>query len=139
MGKLRDLGHTSKSRLRGGVGTFRCGSIVLLLALVGCSASRSEPTYVTSVPTELKPSYELFAKRCSKCHSLSRPLDSGIEDDAYWAIYVRRMRLQPGSGISAQEEVAILEYLKFYARERRERRERGSGSSIGADGGQQQP
>ena len=95
----------------------------------GCGSSlRNESTYAARLPAEVRPSYDLFAQRCSKCHSLSRPLDSGIEDDAYWAIYVRRMRLQPGSGISEADERTILEFLRYYARTRRE--ERASGRSA---------
>jgi hypothetical protein len=89
-----------------------------------CASNRTESAYAAQLPADIRPSYELFVKRCSKCHSLSRPLDSGIEDDAYWAIYVRRMRLQPGSGISERDEAGILQFLRYYARERREKKPR---------------
>lgn len=87
-----------------------------------CTPLRSESAYAAKVPPDIRPAFDVFAQRCSKCHSLSRPLDSGIDDDGYWAMYVRRMRLQPGSGISATDEKIILEFLRYYAQTRREKR-----------------
>jgi hypothetical protein len=89
--------------------------------VLGCSA-RANVTDVAQLPPDLRESYEVFAHRCSKCHSLSRPLDSGIDDDAYWAKYVRRMRLQPGSGISKSDEAHVLRYLHHYSIEERRRK-----------------
>ena len=95
--------------------------IATLLFVVACTPLRSESAYAAKLPPDVRPSFDVFAQRCSKCHALSRPLDSGIDDDGYWAMYVRRMRLQPGSGISATDEKIILEFLKYYAREKREK------------------
>jgi len=94
----------------------------LLLFVCCCTSYRSETAYAAKLPPDVRPSFDVFAQRCSKCHSLSRPLDSGIDDDAYWQMYVRRMRLQPGSGISQNDEKIILEFLHYYAKERRERK-----------------
>ena len=55
--------------------------------------------------------------RCSKCHSLARPLNSGIIDDGYWKLYVARMRRQPGSGISLEDTDQILRFLHYYSME----------------------
>jgi hypothetical protein len=106
-----------------------CGGIVraLLLAIsiyaatsvVACSAGRSEGLQVASLPVDIRPDYELFAERCSKCHSLARPLESGISDDTFWKEYVERMRRQPGSGISPADEVQILRFLHYYSLEKK--------------------
>ena len=67
----------------------------------------------------MRPDYALFARRCSKCHSLARPLGSGITDDAVWIAYVDKMRRQPGSGISPQDAAPILRFLHYYSSEQR--------------------
>ena len=72
---------------------------------------------VRTIPMEYRADYELFAQRCSKCHSLSRPLDNGRIEDRFWASYVERMRRQPGSGISPEEVPSILRFLHFYSSE----------------------
>ncbi len=75
------------------------------------------------------PRLRALARRCSKCHSLSRPLGSGITDDAVWIAYVDKMRRQPGSGISPQDAGPILRFLHYYSSEqRRIKRERDEAS-----------
>jgi mono/diheme cytochrome c family protein len=71
----------------------------------------------SSVPSEHRADYALFAQRCSKCHSLSRALDNGHTDDRFWELYVDRMRHQPGSGIAPEDVPAILRFLHFYSAE----------------------
>jgi hypothetical protein len=87
--------------------------------IVGCAGSRgrSEGLDSSTLPEEVRADYAVFAQRCSKCHSLARPLNSGISDENYWAMYVARMRRQPGSGISPDDGVAILRFLHFYSLE----------------------
>lgn len=89
--------------------------------LFACAAGRSEGLDVASLPPDVRPDYELFAERCSKCHSLARPLESGITDDVFWKKYVERMRRQPGSGISPEDETHILRFLHYYSAEKKER------------------
>lgn len=74
------------------------------------------------LPPEVRPDYEVFAARCSKCHALARALNSGIDDDEYWRRYVSRMRRQPASGISPEDEVPILRFLHHYSLELRRAR-----------------
>src|ERR1041384_4662610 len=80
-------------------------------ALVACAAGRTEGLDVATLPVEVRADYELFADRCSRCHSLARPLESGIKDDGFWKEYVESMRRQPGSGISPSDEIPILRFL----------------------------
>lgn len=70
-----------------------------------------------AMPEEVRAEYDLFAQRCSRCHSLSRPLNAGITDDEAWKIYVTRMRRQPGSGITEQDQTVILRFLHYYSQE----------------------
>ena len=89
----------------------------ITLAAANC---RYEPPHVEGLdPSQMPPSvradYTLFALRCSKCHTLSRPLQSGITDDGFWAEYVERMRRQPGSGITTQDTIPILRFLHYFS------------------------
>ena len=98
-------------------------ALALLAGVIACSAGpRNEVAYAAQLPPEIRGSYEVFAHRCSKCHSLARPLDSGIDDDGYWAMYVDRMRRQPASGISLADRPQILAFLRYYALEQRRRK-----------------
>ncbi len=93
-------------------------ALALLAALgnMGCSgAHRAEGLDIATLPTSLRADYEVFAVRCSKCHSLARPLQSGISDDEYWKKYVERMRRQPGSGISRADTQPILRFLHYFS------------------------
>jgi hypothetical protein len=96
--------------------------LALTAAVAGALACRGEGYDVSQLPSSLRPDYQLFAQRCSKCHSLARPLLSGIDDDAFWEKYVERMRMQPGSGISVSDKAPILRFLRFYAAQQRERK-----------------
>jgi hypothetical protein len=96
-----------------------------LAGIAACGGSgRREGAAPPGLPASLTSSWELFARRCSKCHALARPLDSGIDDDEHWRAYVERMRLTPGSGISLADEAEILRFLRFYAAEQRDKRDK---------------
>jgi hypothetical protein len=95
---------------------LRCLAMGALL--VGCG-SRTEGLDATKLPDDVRADYQLFARRCSKCHSLARPLTAGIKDDDQWVKYVNRMRRQPGSGISLDDQEHILRFLRYYAAELR--------------------
>jgi hypothetical protein len=92
----------------------------LCWALSGC-ADHPDARDVATSP-EARDDYQLFAARCSKCHSLARPLNSGIDDDEHWEMYVARMRRQPGSGITAEDSVAILRFLHLFSVEERRKK-----------------
>lgn len=91
--------------------------------LLGCpgAAGQGEGMDPSKLPNDLQADYAVFAQRCSKCHSLARPLQSGIEDDLFWEYYVARMRRMPGSGISPADEKQILRFLKYYSAEIRKK------------------
>src|SRR5262249_24088974 len=94
--------------------------VALFVVLISaCSSGRHEGIDVASLPPDVRSDYELFAQRCSKCHSLARPLESGITDDGFWHEYVERMRRQPSSGISPDDEIPILRFLHYYSLEKK--------------------
>ncbi len=103
----------------------------VLVALVACSGwfVRGEGLDAATLPEAVRPDYAVFAQRCSKCHSLARPLTSGIDEDAYWVMYVAKMRRQPESGISEDDTVAILRFLHYFSREEKRKK---SPASTGA-------
>jgi hypothetical protein len=94
----------------------------LAAGLLGCPGQQAEGWDPARVPPEVRDDYILFSQRCSKCHSLARPLQSGIEDDLFWEYYVARMRRMPGSGISPDDEKRILNFLRYYSAEQRKKR-----------------
>ncbi|HET7544861.1 MAG TPA: hypothetical protein VFK05_33570 [Polyangiaceae bacterium] len=113
-------------------------ALALLASPIACSHV-DEPE--TTMPVQVRSDYAVFALRCSKCHSLARPLNSGIDNDEYWKRYVERMRRQPGSGISVADTVPILRYLHVYSialRKRKQEQRHQDGAALDApveDGG----
>lgn len=92
--------------------------VVSAVALAwGCASWTHEGLDAATLPENVRTDYALFADRCSKCHSLARPLTSGIDNDDYWVDYVARMRRQPASGISAEDTVGILRFLHYFSLE----------------------
>jgi hypothetical protein len=103
---------------------------------LGCPAPR-EGLNPADLPPAVRADYGVFAQRCSKCHSLARPLDSGIVDNAFWVNYVARMRRQPGSGISKEDEQVILRFLFFFSAEERRKKEATNEGLARGDSGAQ--
>lgn len=68
---------------------------------------------VSSYPEEMQANYEIFATRCSKCHTLSRPINSDYALPDEWSRYVKRMMRKPGSGINPKEGKKIYEFLAY--------------------------
>ena len=97
--------------------------LLLILGTITIAACgpRTEGLDASKVPEDVRADYELFARRCSKCHSLARPLNAGITDDVQWNMYVNRMRRQPGSGISYEDQEHILKFLHWYAADLRKK------------------
>ena len=83
---------------------------------------------VSQLPQEVRPAYDVFAFKCSRCHSLSRPLNAQIYDVPHWRAYVARMRKHAGSAISEGDAEVILRFLGYWAEQKtKERREREGG------------
>jgi hypothetical protein len=106
--------------------------LLLLLAamvLFACG-SRTEGLDRAKVPEDIRADYDLFARKCSKCHSLARPLQSGITDDEQWVNYVNRMRRQPGSGITYDDQEHILRFLRYFAADLRAKQAKPSATAA---------
>jgi len=105
--------HYSRST----IGLFFC-AFGAIIALFACVPDRNEALDPSTMPEDVRADYAVFAQRCSKCHSLSRPLTATITDDEEWVRYVNRMRRQPGSGITRADQVPILRFLHYYTQHR---------------------
>lgn len=96
--------------------------IALGLALGACSSAhhvtRPDGIDVSSYPDEIQDAYDVFAFRCSRCHSLARPLNAQVTDPEHWDDYVARMRRQPGSGINRHNARQVLKFLYYYTQQR---------------------
>jgi hypothetical protein len=110
------------------------GMALCLLGSMACSGSigRSEGLDPSTLPADVRADYAVFAQRCSKCHSIARPLNSGISDMGYWSLYVARMRRQPGSGISQSDAAIILRFLQYYSLDQKRKKEPAAAVSSSA-------
>lgn len=104
-----------------------------LVVVTGSACHRGEGLDASKLPENIRADYDVFAHRCSKCHSLARPLGANISDDQQWVLYVNRMRRQPSSGISYADQEAILRFLRYYAADlRRMQAEKNGGTPVPA-------
>jgi hypothetical protein len=103
---------------------FVAGACVMSAGFAISCSSKPPPESITGIPEEkltpqVRADYDVFAQRCSKCHSLQRPLNASVDDDEHWVHYVAKMRRQPGSGISERDGEAILRFLHILVEQQR--------------------
>ena len=67
---------------------------------------------VTGYPPKMREYYELFANRCSRCHTLARPINSVFTVEE-WRKYVQKMMRKPGSGLTPKTAGQITEFLIY--------------------------
>jgi mono/diheme cytochrome c family protein len=75
---------------------------------------------VTAYPAEQQANYKLFAGKCSKCHTIARPLNTLMTRDE-WSRYVKRMMHKPNSGISDTQGKQIFEFVVYDQTERKDK------------------
>lgn len=68
---------------------------------------------VSQFPAEQQERYTMFAAKCSKCHTLARPINTNKTAEE-WARYVKRMAGKPKSNISPDQAKNIYLFLKYY-------------------------
>ena len=91
------------------------------LACFGTTRTRhGDRVDVSSYPPEIRAAYPVFALRCSRCHTLARPLNAQIREPEHWVRYVTRMRRTPGSGINPRDAALILRFLLYYTAHEKE-------------------
>ena len=72
---------------------------------------------VSAYPANIQAAYKVFASKCSKCHTLARPINTNMKADG-WKMYVKRMANKPDSGISPAQAKQVYSFLKFYQAEK---------------------
>ncbi len=68
---------------------------------------------VSKYTAEMQQNYKIFAKKCTHCHTLARPINSDYALPDEWSRYVKRMMRKPDSQISADEAKKIYEFLVY--------------------------
>ncbi|MFP5277751.1 MAG: hypothetical protein ACLGPM_11580 [Acidobacteriota bacterium] len=67
---------------------------------------------VSSYPPQQQKAYKLFVNKCSKCHTIARPINTTMTKTE-WEMYVKRMMHKPNSGISNNQGKEIFEFLAY--------------------------
>lgn len=75
---------------------------------------------VHAYPAQQQAAYKLFASKCSKCHTIARPINTVMKRDE-WERYVKRMMHKPNSGISDKQGKQIFDFLVFDQAERKDK------------------
>ena len=72
---------------------------------------------VTSYPAKMQEAYNLFTNKCSRCHTVARPINSTFTSEE-WRKYVYKMMRKPGSGLKPKTAEKIIEFLIYDAQHR---------------------
>lgn len=67
---------------------------------------------VSSYPAEIQSAYKLFTSKCSKCHTIARPLNTTMTREE-WERYVKRMMHKPNSGINEKQGKQIFDFVIY--------------------------
>jgi len=75
---------------------------------------------VSAYPAPQQAAYKVFSTKCSKCHTIARPINTMMKRDE-WERYVKRMMHKPNSGISDAQGKQIFDFLIFDETERKDK------------------
>ena len=99
-------------------GGAAAGLALVLGALLPACGSAPNSIDVSGYTPDMQARYDLFEKRCTRCHELERPLNANVGAGG-WPKYVRRMARHPAAGIPADEQREIAVFLEYHAQRRR--------------------
>jgi hypothetical protein len=68
---------------------------------------------VAKYPEEMKAGYALFAKKCAKCHTPARAINSHFVLPGEWERYIKRMVYKPDSKMTEDDGKAIYRFLAY--------------------------
>ena len=68
---------------------------------------------VSQYPKEQQANYLVFAEKCSKCHTLARPINSLYALPEEWSAYVDKMRHKKRSGIDDDTQKIVTAFLIY--------------------------
>jgi hypothetical protein len=75
---------------------------------------------VSAYPAPQQAAYKVFTTKCSKCHTIARPMNTMMKRDE-WERYVKRMMHKPNSGISDNQGKLIFDFLVYDQTERKDK------------------
>jgi cytochrome c1 len=67
---------------------------------------------ISAYPADQQKGYKVFTEKCSKCHTIARPINTTMTKPE-WERYVKRMMHKPNSGISDSQGKIIFEFLAY--------------------------
>jgi hypothetical protein len=73
---------------------------------------------VSGYPADMQKAYKLFTEKCSKCHTIARPINTTMAR-AEWERYVKRMMHKPNSGINDKQGKEIFEFVIYDEQQRK--------------------
>ena len=79
---------------------------------------------VSAYPPEIQAGYKVFSSKCTKCHTLARPINTTMTRDE-WERYVKRMMHKPNSGISGNQGKQIFDFLAYDQANRKDKNPKG--------------
>jgi len=68
---------------------------------------------VSKYPDEQKQNYALFMKKCVKCHTTARPINSRFVLPGEWERYIKRMVFKPDSKMTEADGKKIYRFLLY--------------------------
>ena len=77
---------------------------------------------VSAYPAERKREYEVYARACSRCHTLARSINAPYVSRAWWEFYVTSMRVRArfhGEPLAKQDVRDVLNFLEYDSNERK--------------------
>ena len=73
---------------------------------------------VSEYSEEMQTLYAVFTRRCSRCHTVARPINSDFTAEE-WRKYVLKMMRKPGSGLNPKTAEQIIKFLVYDAQHRK--------------------
>jgi cytochrome c5 len=74
---------------------------------------------VSKYPPDMKAKYKVFTDKCSKCHTIARPINCEFALEDEWERYIKRMMNKAGSIISPADGKQIFEFLVYDSKTRK--------------------
>mgnify|MGYP001603966061 CR=1 FL=1 len=77
---------------------------------------------VSGYPAEQQRNYEVYARACSRCHTLARSINAPYVNEAWWEFYITNMRLRSrlrGERLAPKDIRPVLDFLDFDSNERK--------------------
>ncbi len=75
---------------------------------------------VSAYPPEMQKATRCLTDKCSKCHTIARPINTTMTKPE-WERYVKRMMHKPNSGISDSQGKTIFEFLAYDQKTRKDK------------------